>query len=206
MFQTAPESFPLAHDDSLFVPKALQVIQLTEVPPPPRVRPAAITASSLASSCCTSSSDDSEDESACSSYCSSDPEEEESRQASPDDTYKTRLHRVLVWREKLAKAMGASIAASPTSPPRPAPTPLKRKAPLDSREPDDDDAASHSSKRSRSGSYRVQTSQWTHRRLSAHSCPACDESFSTRQSLEQHGQGSSPNDACRAAVEYGFEP
>jgi hypothetical protein len=41
---------------------------------------------------------------------------------------------------------------------------------------------------------------------SAHSCPACDEGFSSPLSLRQHASTSrSANEACRIAVEYGFE-
>jgi hypothetical protein len=41
---------------------------------------------------------------------------------------------------------------------------------------------------------------------SAHSCPACDEDFSSPLSLRQHASSSrSANEACRIAVEYGFE-
>jgi len=213
MFQHSPEPLSLPHHDQLFMSKlpssrplfvqhpALEIIQLTEVAPPPRASqtPFSLTASSLASSSYTSSSDESEEESACSSYCSSDPEED-ARASVPDDTYKTRLHRVLVWREMLAKAMGAAVISSATSP---FPPPLKRKAHVDEVE-SDDDVSSHSSKRSRSSAYRSQAPP-SQKRLSAHSCPACDASFSTRRSLQRHGRSSSPNDACRTAVEYDFE-
>jgi hypothetical protein len=41
---------------------------------------------------------------------------------------------------------------------------------------------------------------------SAHSCPACDEDFSSPLSLRQHASPSkNANEACRIAVEYGFE-
>ncbi|OSX64093.1 hypothetical protein POSPLADRAFT_1039289 [Postia placenta MAD-698-R-SB12] len=181
---------------------SMEIIQLTEVSPPPRGEaPFALTASSFASSSYSSSTDSEEDESVCSSYCSSDPEEE-ARTSAPDDTYKTRLHRVLLWREKLAKAMGTTALASLATPP--SSTLLKRKADVDVHD-SDDDMASHSSKRSRSDAYRSQA-PWTQRRLCAHSCPACDASFATRHSLQEHAQDPSSNDACRTAVEYGFEP
>jgi len=215
MLHTLSDSFALAHDESLCMSKhsasgplylqqpSLEIIQLTEVPPPPRPQhsfPASsFMTSSYASSSSSSSSDEVADETACSSYCSSDPEEEITRVSVPDDTYKTRLHRVLVWREKLVKALGAPSAAPP-----PAPSPqLKRKA--DDEEPEsDDDTASHSSKRSRSSVYRSHA-PWPQSTASVHSCPACDASFTTRQSLQQHASEPSPNDACRAAVEYDFE-
>lgn len=96
--------------------RTLEVIQLIEVPPPP---PAAYpyshaTSSVATSSTCSSSTD--EDES-CSSYCSSDPEVMESEPISTsDDTYKTRLSRVLLWREEFAKAMGTSLSREYLSP------------------------------------------------------------------------------------------
>jgi hypothetical protein len=40
---------------------------------------------------------------------------------------------------------------------------------------------------------------------SIHSCSACDACFDSRQSLRRHGRGPTTNEACRAAVEYGFE-
>lgn len=131
---------------------SLEIIQLIEVPPPPpqqRTFPASsFMSSSYASS---SSSDQSDHESACSSYCSSDPEEDASRLSVPDDTYKTRLHRVLLWREKLMKALGTSSSGTPlvdlrliqvfiflAAPPPPPSTHLKRKADDDEPELDDD--------------------------------------------------------------------
>ncbi|KZT70857.1 hypothetical protein DAEQUDRAFT_810440 [Daedalea quercina L-15889] len=213
MFRTLSDALDLTHGDpacmsdfsasgAIYLQQPhLKVIQLTEVAPPPRPQhsfPASsFMSSSYASS--SSSSDESDDESACSSYCSSDQEQEESRVSVPDDTYKTRLHRVLVWRERLVKALGApsSVPAPPPSPP------LKRKA--DDEEPEsDDDTASHSSKRSRSSASRSHA-PWPASTASVHSCPACDASFTTRQSLQQHASEPSPNDACRAAVEYDFE-
>ncbi|KAH9840000.1 uncharacterized protein C8Q71DRAFT_745368 [Rhodofomes roseus] len=214
MLQTLSDALPLARDDPFCISKhpasgplylqqpSLEIIQLTEVPPPPRHQytlPASSFISSSYVSSSSSSSDETEDETACSSYCSSDPEEETTRVSVPDETYKTRLHRVLVWREKLVKALGA-----PSTAPPPAPSAqLKRKA--DDEEPEsDDDTASHSSKRSRSSAYRSHA-PWPHSTASAHSCPACDASFTTRQSLQLHASEPSPNDACRAAVEYDFE-
>ncbi|KAI0793820.1 hypothetical protein C8Q74DRAFT_1244996 [Fomes fomentarius] len=87
--------------------RTVEVIQLIEVPaPPPRSHPytSTLASSSFASSSCDSTDDDSEqDESVSSSYCSS--EEDESEQAPVyDDTYKTRLNRVLAWREGFVKA------------------------------------------------------------------------------------------------------
>lgn len=127
MFQHHPDAISLSNDDSMFMSKVpatvplyiqhpeLKIIQLTEVPPPPRPDASfALTASSFVSSSYSSSTDESEEESVCSSYCSSDPEEE-ARVSVPDDTYKTRLHRVLVWREELAKAMGTPLPGSSLS-------------------------------------------------------------------------------------------
>ncbi|EPT03081.1 hypothetical protein FOMPIDRAFT_1029033 [Fomitopsis schrenkii] len=215
MLHTLSDALPVSREDHICMSKSLplylqqpslEIIQLIEVPPPPpqqRTFPASsFMSSSYASS---SSSDQSDHESACSSYCSSDPEEDASRLSVPDDTYKTRLHRVLLWREKLMKALGtsSSVFIFLAAPPPPPSTHLKRKA--DDDEPElDDDTASHSSKRSRSSSYRSHA-PWSQSTESVHSCPACDASFTTRQSLQQHAAEPSPNDACRAAVEYDFE-
>ncbi|KAI0736436.1 hypothetical protein C8Q72DRAFT_948002 [Fomitopsis betulina] len=209
MLQTLSDALPVHRDDPICISKSgplylqqpsLEIIQLTEVSAPPRHQHTLPASSFMSSSYASSSSDASDDESACSSYCSSDPEEETSRLSVPDDTYKTRLHRVLLWREKLMKALGTSSSAPPPLPS----APLKRKA--DDDEPEsDNDTASHSSKRSRSSSYRSHA-PWSQSTASVHSCPACDASFTTRQSLQQHAAEPSPNDACRAAVEYDFEP
>ncbi|CAL1715302.1 unnamed protein product [Somion occarium] len=125
-----------------------------------------------------------------------------------DDTYGTRLDRVLAWRDNFAKAMGVVTDDSHIM--SHAPHPMKRKIDY---EDVFDDSTSSSSKRSRSTSpepfspsHLPETpSTWTHRRLSAHSCPACDEGFNTRQSLQQHGQDPKLSDACRVAVMYGLE-
>ncbi|KZT07542.1 uncharacterized protein LAESUDRAFT_725003 [Laetiporus sulphureus 93-53] len=214
MFQHDAEPFAVApHHDPMYMPSkatlagplylqqcSLEIIQLVEVPAPPRIRPSSsFMGSSFASSSYSSSMEESEDESECSSYCSSDPEEEEAaRTSAPDDTYKTRLHRVLVWREKLAHAMGVPAISTFS------PLPLKRKSDDAEDESYDDDMVSHSSKRSRSSSYRSSAPR-PPSSLSAHSCPACDASFSTRQGLRQHAQSPSSNDACRTAVEYECE-
>lgn len=44
------------------------------------------------------------------------------------------------------------------------------------------------------------------RRPSLHRCTACDASFYTLMSLQQHGKQAEIKDACREAVEYGLEP
>jgi hypothetical protein len=59
--------------------------------------------------------------------------------------------------------------------------------------------ASQSSKRSRSVAPSSVSS------LGLHSCPACDASFDTEQSLRQHGTDATANEACSVAVEYAFE-
>ena len=52
-------------------------------------------------------SESEEEESECSSYCSSDAEDMQERNiAVYDDTYGTRLSRVLAWRDNYAKAIG----------------------------------------------------------------------------------------------------
>ncbi|KAM5530828.1 hypothetical protein V8D89_015518 [Ganoderma adspersum] len=204
------------------------IIQLIEVPPPPpRSHPytSTMASSSFASSSCDSSDNDSEeDESVCSSYCSSEEDLDADQAPTYDDTYKTRLHRVLAWRDGFAKATAVVdpddensviLTAPPSSPISSSPAPsLKRKADHESRWDSDDDFSSQSSsKRSRSMppephhvQVHVPAPSWTQRRLSAHSCPACDAGFATLQSLRQHGKQPGLNDACREAVEYGFEP
>ena len=61
------------------------------------------------------------------------------------------------------------------------------------------DNKSQSSKRSRSVAPSSVSS------LGLHSCPACDASFDTEQSLRRHATDASANEACSAAVEYAFE-
>ena len=59
-----------------------------------------------------SSDDDSEeDESDCSSYCSSEEDLDAERAPVYDDTYKTRLSRVLAWRDGFTKAVCADADA-----------------------------------------------------------------------------------------------
>ncbi|KAI0761802.1 hypothetical protein BD413DRAFT_485377 [Trametes elegans] len=190
----------------------VEVIQLIEVPaPPPRSTPctSSLASSSFYSSSCSSDEDSEQDESVGSSYCSSD---EESSDASPeapvyDDTYKTRLNRVLAWREGFSKTVDAdeSLPVPPSTPVHSSSSSLKRKADSDYEFDLDDDMSSQSSKRSRSHPPQERTA-WQQRRLSAHSCPACDAGFSTLQSLRDHGKRSAVSDACREAVEYGLEP
>ena len=246
--------------------RTVEVIQLIEVPPPPpRSHPYTSTLDSdsfASSSSCESSDDDSEeDESVCSSYCSSEENLAPEQAPTYDDTYKTRLNRVLAWREGFAKATAhllladddailpgafsrrvasplrpsiiVIITAPPSSPVSSSPAPsLKRKADDDADLSSDDDMVStpfsrqparthhpratpppqcsQSSKRSRSlpPPERTECTErplaFQTRRLSAHSCSACDACFNTIQSLRQHGK-EGPNDACREAVEYGFE-
>ncbi|KAL6306245.1 hypothetical protein BKA93DRAFT_816554 [Sparassis latifolia] len=196
------------HKDTTATPlflqhRTLEIIQLIEVPAPPRVQHPSTIASSSAATSSTSylststSGIEDADSVASSSYCSS--AEGQSDVFVPDDTYKIRLTRVLAWRESSAKVPGGSQLTTPLAPA----VPLKRKVDGD----DDglnDDAVSHSSKRSRSSTSRLR-SPWPKRRFSEHSCPACDTSFPTRRSLQQHGRDASLSDACRQAVEYGFE-
>ncbi|KAI0642406.1 hypothetical protein C8Q79DRAFT_1013679 [Trametes meyenii] len=194
--------------------RTVEVIQLIEVPaPPPRSHPyTSVASSSFVSSSCDSSDDDSEeDESVCSSYCSSEEEQEPSQAPVYDDTYKTRLNRVLAWRDGFEKAIDGDVQlrappSSPVSSPPASSSSLKRKADSDVEFDSDDDTSSQSSKRSRRSLPPQERIPWQQRRLSAHSCPACDAGFATLQSLQQHGKESAVNDACREAVEYGFEP
>ncbi|KAI8985621.1 hypothetical protein BD414DRAFT_515402 [Trametes punicea] len=206
--------------------RTVEVIQLIEVPPPPpRSHPYAssLASSSLVSSSCHSSdadADSDEDESLCSSYCSSDDDSDAPQAPVYDDTFKTRLDRVLAWREGFAKAFddveslpGSSPShpvarlSPPSSPVSSSPTSSsrKRKAGSDVDFDFDDDTSSQSSKRSRSLPPEERII-WKERRLSAHACPACDAGFSSLQGLREHGMAAAVNDACREAVEYGFEP
>ncbi|KAH9939147.1 hypothetical protein B0H21DRAFT_757325 [Amylocystis lapponica] len=194
------------HSPLFLQERTLEIIQLIEVPAPPRAqRSSTKFSSSVASSSYTSSSSsstnpDSVEESAISSYCSSDAED--CCVSVPDDTYTTRLKRVLAWRENHAKATGLPLDSSSSLPHAP-----KRKSDSDDLHlGDDTDAASHTSKRSRRSEPARTRTAWPQRRLSAHSCPACDAPFATPQSLQAHGQESPFSDACREAVEYGFEP
>lgn len=185
---------------------AVEIIQLTEVPPPtPRFTSAHVDSSSTSSSySCDSESDypsdedDDDDDSESdygTSYCSSDtPEEmddEEDVASTHDETYDTRVTRIHAWREKYAKDMGLT-------PPESLPVDsTKRKAP-DEYEIGED-TESRSSKRSRSNHAHSAST------LTTHICAACDASFSTRQHLRQHGQAEHANEACRIAVDYDFE-
>ncbi|TDL23819.1 hypothetical protein BD410DRAFT_151949 [Rickenella mellea] len=167
----------------------LEVIQLVEVPPPSRSHYISVPSSSSAPS---SSESSSSEEESVSSYCSSDlssedqppplPRAREPEVVSSEQSWHARMRRIEAWRDNYAKAVGAEFAPSPSR--------TKRKGPEDQ----DDDTFSRSSKRSR------QTSSFTE-----HSCSACNASFATRQSLRRHGRGVRTNEACRAAVEYGFE-
>ncbi|RPD64475.1 hypothetical protein L227DRAFT_608132 [Lentinus tigrinus ALCF2SS1-6] len=211
-----PKDHPQPTHLYLHQQRTVEVIQLIEVPPPPpRSHPytSTLDSDSFASSSCESSDDDSEeDESVCSSYCSSEENLVVDQPPTYDDTYKTRLNRVLAWRDGFAKATAqfladddAALPAPPSSPVSSSPAPsLKRKADDDADLSSDDDMSSQSSKRSRSLPPHERTFSFQTRRLSAHSCSACDACFNTLQSLRQHGK-EGPNDACREAVEYGFE-
>ncbi|PFH46471.1 hypothetical protein AMATHDRAFT_43577 [Amanita thiersii Skay4041] len=197
-------------------PYPLQVIQLVEAPPPPSPRISSVVHSSSApSSQYSDSIDDSDsshihhpeddDEEVCSSYCSSDlpPEQLESPSSRPEslpssqlasDPSDWRMKRILAWRENFSAAMTASLSDTLLS------GCLKRK--FDHRQDDDDDnddTISHTSKRSRSDNASISS-------LGEHSCPACDATFPSRQSLRQHGLDTArSNEACSVAVEYAFE-
>ncbi|EDR05251.1 uncharacterized protein LACBIDRAFT_303561 [Laccaria bicolor S238N-H82] len=188
----------------------VQVIELVEGPPPPPRRiTSVINDSSVAasSSCDDSSSEDSAsqlstEEPSCSSYCSSDipPEHLESSQSheqtraeSSTETYSVRMKRILAWRENFSSSIGATFSEPHL------PSSLKRKLACDE---EDDDNVSHTSKRSRSQASQGAASAVS---LGMHSCPACDASFFTQQSLRQHGLDAKANEACSVAVEYAFE-
>ncbi|KAF5383804.1 hypothetical protein D9615_003817 [Tricholomella constricta] len=187
-----------AHDDHKFSTGHLylrqqhtvQIIQLVEGPPPPPRKISSVSYSS--------SSSDSDDESAGSSYCSSDLPPEQSEEQSttlrselPSETYST-TKRILAWRENFSSHLSATASEPSLS------SALKRKINLE----DCDDVMSRSSKRSRSQASQAGASVVS---LGMHSCPACDASFMTRQSLRQHGRDAKANEACSVAVEYAFE-
>ncbi|KAF8326479.1 hypothetical protein F5887DRAFT_225756 [Amanita rubescens] len=188
----------------LYYKQPLQIIQLVECPaPPPRPSPAYAYSSDAPSSSDYLESDEDSDE-ICSSYCSSDvpPDHADSAldshpQASPSfspspETYDSRMKRILAWRENFSPAISGAFSD-------PENNPLKRK--FDDEGDEDDDSMSHSSKRSRSSDAGTSISS-----LGEHSCPACDATFSTRQSLRQHGlDAAKENEACSIAVEYAFE-
>ncbi|KAG9309924.1 hypothetical protein JVU11DRAFT_9956 [Chiua virens] len=169
-------------------PHTIQIIQLVEGPPPPQRRLASVIHSSdPRSSSASSGPSTSDSEEDCSSYCSSVITPDESSDPIPwtDDTFHTRMKRVHAWRDGFVNA---------TSEPR---TPsLKRKS---NSHPTDDDAASHTSKRSRSRDGHSIS------RLTGHPCPACDTPFPSLASLRKHGRASDTPEACRVAVEYDFE-
>ncbi|KAF5362025.1 hypothetical protein D9756_002744 [Leucocoprinus leucothites] len=184
----------------------VQIIQLVEgPPPPPRNIASAFAASSssyVSSSTYSESWDDEqeeecegdeEEEEVCESYCSSEAAEDLNycdQRSSATDTYSLRMKRILAWRENFSAQISATLS-EPTLP-----SSLKRKLSLD-----DDDIASQSSKRSRSST----TAPSSVSSLGLHSCPACDASFDTEQSLRQHGNDAMANEACSVAVEYAFE-
>ncbi|KAG6902496.1 hypothetical protein C0995_016073 [Termitomyces sp. Mi166 len=184
-------------------PYTVQIIQLVEGPPPPprnKISSAIEDTSDYYSSSYSSSAEDDDDdnESACSSYCSSDisPEQSEFSMDEPPDSLElshetfSTTKRILAWRENFSAHMSAT--ASEVS----LPSTLKRKISL---EPD---TMSRSSKRSRSQASQGDASVLS---LGMHSCPACDASFMTLQSLRQHGHDAKANEACSVAVEYAFE-
>ncbi|KIJ97659.1 hypothetical protein K443DRAFT_105269 [Laccaria amethystina LaAM-08-1] len=184
----------------------VQVIELVEGPPPPprRITSVINDSSVAASSSCDDSSEASlsTEEPSCSSYCSSDiPSEhlespqphEQTRAESSTETYSVRMKRILAWRENFSSSIGATFSEPHL------PSSLKRKLACDE---EDDDNVSHTSKRSRSQASQGAASVVS---LGMHSCPACDASFFTQQSLRQHGLDAKANEACSVAVEYAFE-
>ncbi|KAA1469003.1 hypothetical protein DENSPDRAFT_878576 [Dentipellis sp. KUC8613] len=219
----SPKHAPNPH---LFVrqPHALQIIQLVECtsPPPQTKYPASLIPSSSYPSddsdndSYESASTPPEDDEPCSSYCSSAADEPCSAPLPPlpplqyprdptiDDTYAVRMRRIRAWRDALlAKESTLSDSSAPIPPSR------KRKASDSHCTADICPAApphAHCSPAPPRKLARSPSPSPSARSLSAHSCPACDADFPSPQSLRQHGRASaSMNDACRVAVEYGFE-
>ncbi|KAI0286023.1 hypothetical protein BGY98DRAFT_944596 [Russula aff. rugulosa BPL654] len=211
-------------------PCSLQIIQLVECSPPPpqqqqqqqqqqKYSPSRLSSSSYSDSDDSDSDDGSAYDSSSSSlsagggggpsYCSS--AEEGSRSAPPvppsldnrdpsvDDTYYTRQRRVSLWRDAVYSKNTVVVTAAVRVliilvPPRPASPSQKRKTP-DGDLANCDSITSHTPPR-----------KSTRSTPSSHSCPACDEDFSSPLSLRQHASTSrNPNEACRVAVEYEFE-
>ncbi|KAJ8509501.1 hypothetical protein ONZ45_g8338 [Pleurotus djamor] len=178
-------------------PYAVQIIQLVEAQPPPRTEVSSYPESSeyYSSSSSSSSLDDDSD---CESYCSSAPPSEEQQESSAGsyysdvspDTYALRMKRIFAWREDFNSHMSSTLCDPSLS------SPLKRKIDSD----DCDELASQSSKRSRRSHSDASSGS-----LGEHSCPACDASFETKQSLRQHGRDAQANEACCVAVDYAFE-
>ncbi|KAI0031446.1 hypothetical protein K488DRAFT_86821 [Vararia minispora EC-137] len=172
----------------------VQVIALEECAPPPRPShpPTTFYSDSYCSGSSSTTNDESEDE-ACSSYCSSDdaaPDATTPTAQYIDDTFRIRMYRVQSWRDAIPeKTTPSNVPMRPTSP-----TYQKRKADEDE-EVEGVYSAPSPRKHPRS----------THS-LGALSCPACDADFASALGLRMHGRASSSvNDACRVAVEYGFE-
>ncbi|KAJ3893875.1 hypothetical protein GG344DRAFT_74580 [Lentinula edodes] len=185
-----------------YKPHAVQIIQLVECSPPARILSPESFASSSSGA---SSSYCSEEESECSSYCSSveplagksSPAFVHDEPSSLSETYNIRMKRILAWREDFSSHLSTTMSDPTIS------SSLKRKMPVNS---DDNDAISHTSKRSRSHSSRGEGKNHCSS-LSALSCPACDASFDTHKDLRQHGYDArvGANEACFVAVDYAFE-
>jgi len=182
-------------------PYSLQIIQLVECSPPPpqqKYQPSRISSSSYSDSESDTSAYDSSSSSlsAGSSYCSSAqasaapvPLSFDNRDPSVDDTYRTRQRRVSLWRDAVHSKNVANSA-------RPASPSQKRKC------PDGGDLLANSD----SVTSHAPPRKSPRSTLSAHSCPACDEDFSSPLGLRQHASANrNANEACRIAVEYGFE-
>jgi len=211
----------------------IQLVECSPPPPPPQQQQQQHKYSPFSSSSEYSDSDDDSDSdpsgsgsgsaydsssssiSAGSSYCSSAPAAEEveedsalsqvsvvlppalgNRDPSVDDTYHTRQRRVSLWRDAVY-----SKDVVPTNPsPSPNPSSARPASPSQKRKTPDGDLAN-------SDSVTFHTPRKSTRSTpSAHSCPACDEDFASPLSLRQHASTSrNTNEACRIAVEYGFE-
>lgn len=179
--------------------RTFEIIQLVEGPPPPRRQiSSAISSSEASSSTCSTEYEDSDSlssdedyDSVCSSYCSSDEFSEDvhlgedPEMPTLDDTYSSRMKRVFAWRESFFQAMNITAPDHP---------PLKRKGD-DHPEPNDQFVP----KRLRSDDGERDCT------VTSHSCPACDTSFPTRESLLLHGRAVGASEACCVAVEYNLE-
>jgi len=203
---TPPNDKPAQH--LYYQQHTLQIIQLVEGQPPPprRIGSIAPSDSFASSSSCSDydseSESESDEESIQSSYCSSDDRPMHQPWSEhptpypvpiPDDTYSYRMKRVFDWRDHSSSDSDTSSSASSSYDLSRSSAPIRRLV----GDAMDDDAMSHTSRHSRRPIHKRPS-------LPAYSCPACDASFPSRQSLKQHGL-SAQVEACHAAVEYAFE-
>jgi len=188
-------------------PCSPETIQLIEVPPPPRASLLSVPCSTESSSYCWSSSsstsyspasegadlDEDEDGKGCESYCSSDEDDsdddgDDNNEGNvvfddnrfPLKSQSSKMSRVLAWRNSFDSVDGSDAEMLQS---------LKQKYGYITR-----DEGDQCDRILRCGLKMSIAS-------SLHICSACDASFSTMQQLQHHAN----EEACRVAVQYGFE-